>query len=173
MYVEIWDGGYVLSSVEDMTAIHGRQSSKGKTFLPSWYSKSDIPERNQRFVTRLLQALFWLHANDQIDVTLLLGDDNYYRRYFVLGNLMVITDGVSVTSSYNKSLDLGSGLHTTSYTANDENWYTTALCCSYLHQVCVYNISSSAALPQITTSLENLLMDSSLLSSTCGDGFVT
>jgi alpha-L-fucosidase 2 len=44
--------------------------------------------------------------------------------------------------------------------------------CSYLNQVCVYNLGLSAALPSITMELENLLLDISLVNSTCGHNIV-
>ena len=75
----------------------------------------------------------------------------------MFANLSVVVGGVSSATSFNRSLDFQTGLHTTSYTANDGNDYTSTAYCSYPDQVCVYSLSSSAALPSITISLENQL----------------
>lgn len=110
--------------------------------------------------------------NHLTDVTELLGDKNYYGSNAVLGNLSVIIDGVTGWSNYNRSLDLDSGLHTTFYTTNNSNTYTVVVYCSYPHQVCVYNLTSSTPLPKVTIKLENFLLGASLVNSTCGNDFV-
>lgn len=75
----------------------------------------------------------------------------------MFANLSVVINGVSSATNYNRSLDLNTGLHTTAYTANDGNDYISTVYCSYPDQICVYSLSSSAALPNITISLENQL----------------
>jgi alpha-L-fucosidase 2 len=84
----------------------------------------------------------------------------------------VAIDGVTSATSYNRSLDFNTGLHTTTYKANDGNTYTSTVYCSYPDQVCVYDLSSSAALPQITISLENRLTNTSFFSASCADQYV-
>ena len=50
--------------------------------------------------------------------------------------------------------------------------HTSTVYCSYPDQVCVYDLSSSAALPQITLSLENRLTNTSFFSASCADQYV-
>lgn len=75
----------------------------------------------------------------------------------MFANLSVAIDGVTTASSFKRSLDFNTGLHTSSYTANDGNYYISTVYCSYPDQVCVYSLSSNAALPNITIALENQL----------------
>ena len=70
-------------------------------------------------------------------------------------------------TNYNRSLDFDTGLHTTSFTANDGNKYTSTVYCSYPDQICVYDLLSSSVLPKITVSLENQLTTAPL-STSCG-----
>jgi alpha-L-fucosidase 2 len=80
---------------------------------------------------------------------------------------------VTSSTSYNRSVDFSNGLHTTIYTANDGNTYTSTVYCSYPDQVCVYTIISSSSLPQITTKLENQLTDPTLIQVNCTDSYVS
>ncbi|KAH8816788.1 glycosyl hydrolase family 65, N-terminal domain-containing protein [Xylogone sp. PMI_703] len=105
------------------------------------------------------------------DVTEILGDTSHYGSYQVYGNLSVALTGVNSATTYNRSLDLSSGIHTTTYTANDGATYTETNC-SYPDQVCVFALSSTAALPEVTIALENQLTDSSLVNATCGENYV-
>jgi alpha-L-fucosidase 2 len=106
------------------------------------------------------------------DVSQLLGTNANYGSFQVYANLSVAVNGVTSVSSYNRSLDFNTGLHTTVFTADDGNTYTSTIYCSYPDQVCVYNLSSSAALPEITISLENQLSDWRFFNATCGDQYV-
>jgi alpha-L-fucosidase 2 len=83
----------------------------------------------------------------------------------------VVIDGVTTGSNYNRSLDLDTGLHTTSYKGNDGNTYTSTVYCSYPDQVCVYDLVSSSILPKVTVSLENQLTTGPL-STSCGSDAV-
>lgn len=106
------------------------------------------------------------------DVSQLLGNGDNYGSFQVYANLSVAIDGVTSAISYNRSLDFNTGLHTTVFTANDGNTYTSTMYCSYPDQVCVYDLSSSAALPEIAILLENQLINQSLFNATCGDQHV-
>lgn len=106
------------------------------------------------------------------DVSQLLGNDDNYGSFQVYANFSVAIDGVTSAITYNRSLDFNSGLHTTVFTANDGNTYTSTIYCSYPDQVCVYDLSSTAALPEVTISLENQLTNQSLFNATCGDQYV-
>lgn len=55
----------------------------------------------------------WIWQNGTGNVTKLMGDDNDYGSYAVLGNLSVSIAGVANISSYTRSLDLDTGVHTT------------------------------------------------------------
>lgn len=112
------------------------------------------------------------HAEYALDVSEILGDTSYYGSYQVFANLSVSLDGVTSSTNYNRSLDLSSGLHATSYTANDGATYTETVYCTYPDQVCVFALSSSAALPQVSISLENQLTDPTFFNASCGDNFV-
>ena len=96
-----------------------------------------------------------------------MGDTSNYGSFQVYANLSVAIDGITSATGYNRSLDFGTGIHTTVFTGNDGNTYTSTVYCSYPDQVCVYNLSSSAALPEISISLENQLVDKSLVNATC------
>jgi hypothetical protein len=58
------------------------------------------------------------------DVSQLLGDRDNYGSYQVYATLTVRMDGISIGTNYRRSLDFESGLHATSYMANDGNNYT-------------------------------------------------
>ncbi|KAH7407236.1 Six-hairpin glycosidase-like protein [Cadophora sp. MPI-SDFR-AT-0126] len=110
-----------------------------------------------------------IFSNGTGNVEGLLGSCDNYGTYQVFGNLSVAIDGVNASTNYKRSLDLENGIHTTFYTANNGNNYTTTVYCSFPDQVCVYDLSSSAALPQITIKLERQLGDQTLVNSTCSD----
>jgi alpha-L-fucosidase 2 len=57
----------------------------------------------------------WIFKNGTGDVTALMGDDNNYGSYAVLGNLSVAVDNISDFTVYNRSLDLVTGVHTTTF----------------------------------------------------------
>jgi len=111
-------------------------------------------------------------AHPILDVSHLLGSQADYGSYQVYANISVAIDGINSSTNYNRSLDFNTGLHTTFFTANDGNNYTTTVYCSYPDQVCIYDLSSSAALPIVTISLENQLTNSSFFNATCGDQYV-
>ncbi|TAQ83106.1 hypothetical protein B7494_g8571 [Chlorociboria aeruginascens] len=113
----------------------------------------------------------WIFQNGTGNVSQLLGSDNNYGSFQVYANLSVAIDGITSGTNYNRSLDLNTGIHTTTYTANDGNTYTIAVYCSYPDHVCVYDLSSTAILPQITIALENQITPT-LINTTCGDSFV-
>lgn len=73
---------------------------------------------------------------------------------------------------YNRSLDFSTGLHTTTFTANDNNTYTTTVYCSYPDQVCVYDLSSTSYLPKVTILLENQLTKPAFFNTPCDDQHV-
>ena len=80
--------------------------------------------------------------------------------------------GIISPSNYNRSLDLATGIHTTSFTTGAGISYTSRIYCSYPDQVCVYQLESNSTLPEISFALGNALVDSGLQNETCGQNGV-
>ena len=115
----------------------------------------------------------WIFQNGTGNVSQLLGSEyDCYGSYQVLGNLSVSIPELTSTSNYNRSLDLDTGIHTTSFTAGLDTRYISSIYCSYPHQVCVYQLESNATLPKISITLSNTLVDPSLQNETCGGNSV-
>jgi alpha-L-fucosidase 2 len=66
----------------------------------------------------------WVFKNGTGNVTALMGDNNNYGSYAVLGNLSVTIDNISNFTAYNRSLDLVTGVYTTTFKASGSK-YTT------------------------------------------------
>lgn len=66
----------------------------------------------------------WIWQNGTGNVTALMGDNNNYGSYAVLGNFTVSIDSVRDVSDYRRELDLTTGIHTTTYSTNGSA-YTT------------------------------------------------
>lgn len=64
----------------------------------------------------------WIWQNGTGNVSKLMGDNNNYGTYSVLGNVTVTIDGVRDVSDYKRVLDLGTGVHTTTYSANGSSY---------------------------------------------------
>ncbi|KAI1816661.1 glycoside hydrolase family 95 protein [Poronia punctata] len=105
------------------------------------------------------------------DVSPLLGTFDHYGSYRVLGNVTITVPGVEDYSSYRRSLDLSTGIHTTRFTADDGN-FTTDVFCSYPDQVCVYHIETTGTLPTLTVGLENPLVERDLMHVNCSENTV-
>lgn len=71
--------------------------------------------------------------------------------------------------NYTRILDLETGIYTTTWQSNGTS-FSTSTFCSYPVQNCVYSVSSTKEIPDVTISLSNELMDPSLLNQTCGQG---
>ncbi|KAH9909509.1 Six-hairpin glycosidase-like protein [Xylariomycetidae sp. FL2044] len=100
----------------------------------------------------------------------LLGNGTSYGSYRLLGDIGISMDGISNYISYKRTLDLNTGTHTTTFGENGTNFNST-LFCTYPDKVCVYNIASDNDLPAVSISIQNDLMDQTLLTATCGNGF--
>ncbi|RYO69406.1 Alpha-fucosidase A [Alternaria arborescens] len=113
----------------------------------------------------------WIFTNGTGNVTELLGLDDAYGSYQVLGNLSVtIPSLVDVdVANYTRTLDLSNGVHTTSFSLNGSHIETEAFC-SFPDQVCVYTIRSSNGLPAVEVRLDNELVDPELRNATCVSG---
>lgn len=66
----------------------------------------------------------WIFKNGTGNVTALMGDNNNYGSYAVLGNFSVSIDNISSFTAYNRSLDLVTGVYTTTFEASGTR-YTT------------------------------------------------
>ncbi|KFY20092.1 hypothetical protein V491_03997 [Pseudogymnoascus sp. VKM F-3775] len=126
----------------------------GGPFKSSDYTGGNPTSPLNEYLPGIRESIF---QNGTGDVDQLLGNGDNYGSYQVFANLSVVIDGVSSPTSYNRSLDFNSGLHTSAYSTDDGNDYTSTVYCSYPDQICVYSLSSSVALPNITISLENQL----------------
>ena len=91
----------------------------------------------------------------------LLGGDSNYGSYQVLGNLTLSFEVTAKAATYNRFLDLTTGIHTTNF-SDDGNTHTSTIYCSYPDQVCVYQLSSTANLPEVSISPENHLVNSTI-----------
>jgi alpha-L-fucosidase 2 len=89
----------------------------------------------------------------------------------VFANWTIRISGIKDYSDYSRSLDLKTGIHTTTYVANG-NKYTTEAFCTYPDGVCVHRITTNGVMPPITVGLSNKLRDPGLLNTTCGDGWL-
>ncbi|KAK4540890.1 hypothetical protein LTR36_008832 [Oleoguttula mirabilis] len=114
----------------------------------------------------------WIWQNGTGNVTELQGDDNNYGSYAVLGNLSVTIAGITSASSYERRLDLETGVHTTTFKSGGKG-FTVKTYCSYPDDVCVYDLNSSHALPSVSIMMENVQSNASLVSSSCSRGQVS
>ena len=64
----------------------------------------------------------WIFKNGTGNVTALMGDDNNYGSYAVLGNLTISIDKISNFTAYNRSLDLTTGVYTTNFEADGSKY---------------------------------------------------
>jgi alpha-L-fucosidase 2 len=64
----------------------------------------------------------WIFKNGTGNVTALMGDNNNYGSYAVLGNLSVSIDNISDFTAYNRSLDLVNGVYTTTFEASGSRY---------------------------------------------------
>lgn len=104
-------------------------------------------------------------------MTELLGLDDAYGSYQVLGNLSVtipLLAGADVVN-YTRTLDMSNGVHTTAFSVNGSHIETEAFC-SFPDQVCVYTVRSSGELPALGVRLDNELVDPELRNVTCVSG---
>ncbi|KAL4903353.1 alpha-fucosidase A [Aspergillus multicolor] len=99
----------------------------------------------------------------------LLGSGDHYGSNRVLGNLTILFGGADSYSKYQRTLDLSDGIHRTRYTqvGNRSAEIDSAVFCSYPDQVCVYHLQSKTNLPDVTVGFENILVDQTLLQTTC------
>ncbi|CCD42397.1 glycoside hydrolase family 95 protein [Botrytis cinerea T4] len=108
----------------------------------------------------------FIFQNGTGNVTALMGSDDNYGSYQVLANLSVSLQGISGATEYKRSLDLNTGIHTTTFKTSNSS-YTTAVFCSYPDSVCVYQVNSTTTLSKIDVHFDNVLTDSSLIKSSC------
>lgn len=103
----------------------------------------------------------------------LLGNRNYYGSNRVLGNVTIRSDSIGDVTDYRRSLDLTTGVHTTTFVDSETSAeFTSTVFCSFPDQVCVYHLESDSSLPTLIVGLENQLVNSTLAKSSCEDGVV-
>ncbi|KAF2772500.1 glycoside hydrolase family 95 protein [Teratosphaeria nubilosa] len=113
----------------------------------------------------------WIWQNGTGNASKLMGDDDNYGSYAVLGNLSVRIAEMRNGTNYVRALDLQSGIHTTTFRSGSSA-FTIQTFCSYPDDVCVYHINSTHALPAVTVAFENVQSTASLVSSSCSQGQV-
>ncbi|GAB7366194.1 hypothetical protein MBLNU230_g7754t1 [Neophaeotheca triangularis] len=113
----------------------------------------------------------WIFRNGTGNVSALMGPNDNYGSYAVLANLSVSIAGVDEVEQYKRSLDLKTGVHTTTFEA-EEAEFTISTYCTYPDQVCVYDVLSTQSLPEIEVYMENVLSNASLISATCDKNHV-
>lgn len=97
----------------------------------------------------------------------MLGSNDDYGSYHVLGNLTFAFNGLSNYSNYKRTLDLPTGVHTTEFHSEGASIKVTSLC-SYPDQVCLWSMSSDSTIPSFHVNLENLLVADELVGVDCG-----
>ncbi|KAL4929709.1 glycoside hydrolase family 95 protein [Aspergillus undulatus] len=124
---------------------------------------------------RIRERIF---QNGTGDMPELLGTGDHYGSNRVLGNITISLDGVGSYSNYQRTLDLSDGVHRTTFTVSNGTGtgtgnnhgstdFEASVFCSYPAQVCVYHLKSNDRLPDVTINVENLLVEESLLESSC------
>ncbi|RYP93568.1 hypothetical protein DL770_000310 [Monosporascus sp. CRB-9-2] len=108
-----------------------------------------------------------IFENGTGDLSPLTGPNDNYGSYRALGNLTVRLDGITDYSDYKRTLDLKTGVHSTTFHSGGAR-FINSFFCSYPDQVCVYSISSNTTLPRVSIQIENLLVEEDLLDLTCG-----
>ncbi|KAL1303302.1 hypothetical protein AAFC00_006707 [Neodothiora populina] len=107
-----------------------------------------------------------IFRNGTGNVSALMGSDDNYGSYYVLGNLSVSIQSVSNATNYKRSLDLHTGIHTTTFhTANAS--FTSQVFCSCPDSVCVYRIASTVQLPPVDIVFTNEQANASLVRASC------
>jgi alpha-L-fucosidase 2 len=115
----------------------------------------------------------WIIVNTyltSIDDSRLHGDTTGYGSFHSLANLTIAIDGLDKVSNYTRSLDLSTGIHTTTY-STAQGSYTTTVYCSYPAQVCVYNLDSTADLSNVTIYFDQLVEQTALWNTSCDSDY--
>ncbi|KLU90545.1 hypothetical protein MAPG_10398, partial [Magnaporthiopsis poae ATCC 64411] len=108
------------------------------------------------------------------DLSPLLGSGAYYGSYRVLGNFTVDIAGVAGApyTDYRRSLDLTTGVHTTTFKTGNSS-FSTSVYCDFPDQVCVYTVAATGAarLPEVSVRFDNTLVPANAFRRSCGGGF--
>ncbi|KAF1915747.1 glycoside hydrolase family 95 protein-like protein [Ampelomyces quisqualis] len=112
----------------------------------------------------------WIFTNGTGNVSELLGSNDFYGSYRVLGNLSItipsIRNGNISTFNYSRALNIGNGIHTQKFSTNTSD-FETSVFCSYPDQVCVYTVQASRQLPLLEVRLNNDLVEPVLHNLSC------
>lgn len=90
----------------------------GGPFENSSYNGGNVGQRSQ-FLPGIRD---WIWQNGTGNVSKLMGDNDNYGSYAVLGNLTVTIDGIRDVDDYKRVLNLETGVHTTTYNANGSSY---------------------------------------------------
>ncbi|KAF2264823.1 hypothetical protein CC78DRAFT_516345 [Lojkania enalia] len=140
----------------------------GGPFSVENYTGGNPTERKDKYLHDIRS---WIFQNVTGNVSNLLGSGDNYGTYQVLGNLSISHNNDAMPGTYQRNLDLDAGIYTTNYSTYAGDLYTTSVFCSYPDQVCVYQINSTATLPEILVRFENQFVNRALASSVCGEGY--
>ncbi|GJD00704.1 glycoside hydrolase family 95 protein [Colletotrichum higginsianum] len=137
----------------------------GGPFEASNYTGGNPSEAKYQALPEIRSTIF---EDGTGDVSPLLGSGQYYGGNRVLANLTISIGGLASYAAYRRTLDLTTGVHTTSFTVNATAAYEVTQLCSYPDQVCVYHIAAAATsspsssnattLPTIRLGYENQLV---------------
>ncbi|WYZ46220.1 hypothetical protein EsH8_IX_000445 [Colletotrichum jinshuiense] len=141
----------------------------GGPFEDSSYTGGNPTEPKYQALPEIRSTIF---ENGTGDVSPLLGSGAHFGANRVLANLTVAIDGVGNYTGYRRSLDLTTGVHSTTFAAGGAAYEVTQFC-SYPDQVCVYHVATEGpALPVVSVGFENQLVPGDTYAVSCGDGHV-
>ena len=140
----------------------------GGPFANTSYKGGNPTQEKHKYLPGI-RDFIW--KNGTGNVTKMMGDNNDYGSYQALGNLSVAVNGIKTFNNYKRSLDLETGVHTTVFQSAGAS-YTVKTYCTYPDDVCVYDIASTHALPDIAISMEQVQENVSLISTSCSNGQV-
>ncbi|KAM0456662.1 hypothetical protein ACHAO4_003693 [Trichoderma viride] len=155
---------------EDIVVLNEHSLWSGGPFQNPDYIGGNPPAPVYTALPGIRDTIWQTQINN--DISPLYGDptDYYYGNYETLGNLTVKIAGLSQYTSYNRALDLETGIHQTVFRSNGASFTITTFC-TFPDQVCVYNVQSTKPLPAITIGLQDNARSSPSSNSSCdGNG---
>ncbi|KAL5083537.1 hypothetical protein Trisim1_001349 [Trichoderma cf. simile WF8] len=151
---------------EDIVVLNEHSLWSGGPFESPDYTGANPPAPVYTALPGIRQTIWDTQINN--DISALYGDPNnyHYGNYETLGNLTVKIAGVSKYSSYNRALDLETGIHQTVFTSNGAKFTITTFC-TFPDQVCAYNVQSNKPLPDLTIGLQDNQRSNPSSNSSC------
>ncbi|TFA99904.1 putative alpha-fucosidase A [Trichoderma ghanense] len=151
---------------EDIVVLNEHSLWSGGPFQSPDYIGGNPPAPVYTALPGIRETIWETQINN--DISALYGDPAYYYygNYETLGNLTVKIAGVNKYTSYNRALDLETGIHTAEFKSNGAKFAITTFC-TFLDQVCAYNIQSNKPLPDVTIGLQDSLRSNPSSNATC------